>query len=141
MNRWFRLWIGLAAAVGVTVAATEPWTAPPEEIARPNPVDPTPESLDRGREIFVDLCAPCHGDDGAGDAEVEEVLDVEVGDLTSRQRLARRSDGELHWRIRVGSDTMPQFGEDLEDGQIWDVINYVRTLGASEEAPQATPER
>lgn len=124
-------------AAGVTAAlAIEPWDAPSEDARRLNPVEPTAESLAGGREFFRDLCTPCHGEDGRGDPDVEETLGVEIGDLTSRERLDPRTDGELHWLIRKGSDNMPEFEADLTDTQTWDLVNYVRSLAGSGEGAE-----
>jgi mono/diheme cytochrome c family protein len=34
---------------------------------------------------------------------------------------------------------MPAFAGDLDDQRIWDVVNYVRTLGASPAKPEPGP--
>src|SRR5262245_3909490 len=33
---------------------------------RPNPVKPTPDSLEQGKARFITFCAPCHGAEGKG---------------------------------------------------------------------------
>ena len=43
--------------------------------------------------------------------------------------VAVHTDGDLHWWITNGiQPAMPAFGEDLTQEEIWNVINYVRTL-------------
>ena len=120
--------------------ASDPWAdVPAEDVARTNPVPADEESTARGHEAFTDLCAPCHADDGSGNPEMETALDVEVGDLSPSGTLVERTDGEIHWRIRKGSAEMPEFEADLPGTQLWDVVNYVRLLGAASEDGWTAP--
>jgi putative copper resistance protein D len=123
--------LALLAAVSLALAVTD-WKAPPEEAARENPVPASPEALARGKAVYADLCLPCHGTDGSGDADMEAALQADVGDLSPSGDLEKRTDGELHWWIENGSDLMPAFEGAVDDESLWELIHYVRVLGEGE---------
>ena len=39
-----------------------------------NPLKPTAENIARGKELFTNTCAPCHGESGHGDGPVAHLL-------------------------------------------------------------------
>src|SRR5271156_1306770 len=39
-----------------------------------NPIEPTPASIEKGREMFMIYCTPCHGTSGTGNGTVGEKL-------------------------------------------------------------------
>src|SRR6056297_2702576 len=45
---------------------------------------------DAGKQEYMDACASCHGESGAGDGPLAELMTVEVPDLT---KIAARNDG------------------------------------------------
>jgi len=100
-----------------------------EEIAR-SPVEATPESIERGRELFSYNCVSCHGRKGLGDGTI-----ILKGhgfypvDLTSAATEAR-SDGYLYaYVVYGGKIMMPSYGENMpQEKNGWDVVNYVRHL-------------
>ncbi len=105
-------------------AAYQP--VPVDEVRRANPVKPTPESLASGKKIFAMDCALCHGMDGRGKTEVSK--QSKVPDLTTSATLKGRTDGELSYRIKNGHGDMPGEGDRVKPEQLWDVVNYVRSL-------------
>ena len=73
-------------------------------------------------------CATCHGQEGEGDGPAAANLEPQPANLTE-PHVAVHTDGDLHWWITNGiQPAMPAFGEDLTQDEIWNVINYVRTL-------------
>ncbi len=75
--------------------------------------------------VYREQCAGCHGATGAGSET--------VGDLRG-PRTARRHAGELFWRVTHGAVGMPPFKGRLTEAQRWDVINFIRALGAAHAA-------
>lgn len=75
-----------------------------------------------GKDLYLRLCASCHGVEGRGDGPVAASFKVEVPDLTliarragneyPRERVVRIIDGR-HIIGAHGSRTMPVWGEDL----------------------------
>lgn len=105
-------------------AAYQP--VPVDEVRRANPVKATPESLAAGKKIFAMDCAVCHGADGRGKTEVSK--QSKIPDLTVPGTLKGRTDGELSYRIKTGHGAMPGEGDRVKPEQLWDVVNYVRSL-------------
>ncbi|SDZ14071.1 Cytochrome c [Jannaschia faecimaris] len=54
------------------------------------------ELVDLGLGLFLDYCATCHGTEARGDGPMQEVLAVEVPDLT---QLAARAGGFPHYEV------------------------------------------
>jgi mono/diheme cytochrome c family protein len=107
--------------------ATE-YKIPPEAAAKANPVKPTSESLARGRKMYGYDCAMCHGKDGDGKGDMASDY-KNVTDFTKPEALKSRTDGELFYIIRNGKgDDMPPEGDRAKDDEIWNMVNYIRSL-------------
>ena len=106
------------------------WAVTDAQRAEKNPVAPAIESTTRGAVVYRKNCLACHGVTGDGKGPVAARLGFEAGDLTRSSTMTQRTDGELFWKIATGRDPMPAFRKQkgLTDSQIWDVVNYIRTL-------------
>jgi mono/diheme cytochrome c family protein len=104
-----------------------------------NPVPPTPESLARGKAIFVARCTPCHGPGGRGGGPVSKFF-PEAPDF-AYATIRKRSDGYIWGTISYGGKAMPPQREGLTAKDRWDVVNEVRAIQASSPVvqPPATP--
>ncbi len=120
--------MGMGSGMGNRHHATipEPYTG------LANPVPANEDSLARGEEIFTINCATCHGDGGMGDGPGGENLDPLPAPIAHTSQMM--ADDYLFWRISEGGlpfDTsMIPYGDILDEQARWDVINYVRALGA-----------
>ncbi|HYI15032.1 MAG TPA: copper resistance protein CopC [Thermomicrobiales bacterium] len=93
-----------------------------------NPIPLTEESIVAGQLVYAENCATCHGQEGRGDGPASVNLEPPPANLTE-PHVAVHTDGDLHWWITNGiQPAMPAFGEDLTQDEIWNVINYVRSL-------------
>jgi len=104
---------------------------PVAEARRINPVRPTPESLASGKRIFSFDCAQCHG--AAGDGKGQVPKDLKIPDLTAPATLKDFTDGALFYRIKNGHGGMPPEGNRVNADQLWDLVNYVRSLATTKE--------
>ena len=98
------------------------------------PVNPEPgdvASATRGGLLFSQNCARCHGRGGEGDGPEGVNLPSRPRDLTA-PRLSGLSDGEIFETISGGRGYMPSWQSRLSESQIWDLVNYVRTLAREE---------
>jgi putative copper resistance protein D len=88
-------------------------------------------SIASGMATYREHCAACHGATGAGDGDATRSL----ADLRSPPA-SRRHAGELFWLVSHGipSRAMPAFASRLGEAGRWDVINFIRALGAAEGA-------
>ena len=104
---------------GPVFIAGEPATAP---------LPATGVSLRRGQALFGTNCAMCHGMQGDKvGAEVGKYFPEVPQSLAARA--AALSDQDLFRVIRLGKNRMPSLAENLNPGETWDIVNYVRSLG------------
>ncbi len=100
----------------------------PEDAQKANPVKPTPESLAKGKKTYAIDCAMCHGENGDGKGDLAADM-KNVTDFTATDAMKNRSDGELFYIIRKGNGDMPPEGDRAKNDDIWNLINYIRSLG------------
>ena len=77
-------------------------------------------AVDKGKTIYDQQCANCHGDQGQGSANAP--------DWTTQDRLSVLSDAELEGILANGQNSMPAFADKLSSDDRFAVIDYVRTL-------------
>jgi mono/diheme cytochrome c family protein len=100
---------------------------PVKDAREPNPAKPTPESIAGGKKIYGYDCASCHG--ATGDGKTDAARDRKIPDLTAPELQKNRTDGELCYVIKNGHADMPPEGDRVKPEQLWDLVNYVRSLG------------
>ena len=91
-------------------------------------------SADKGKAVFTQFCATCHGNIGKGDGPGAQALNPKPRDLTDKAYLAGLKNDYLTNVIKKGgpavgkSALMPPWGASLKDGDVEDVIAYLRVL-------------
>lgn len=93
-----------------------------------NPVKPTPDSLALGKKVYTSDCAMCHGKDGAGTGELAVTMKLNLRDYRDPASLKDMTDGEIYSIIADGKGQMTGETGRMKPGQIWNVVNYVRSL-------------
>jgi mono/diheme cytochrome c family protein len=103
---------------------------PADVMHQVNPVKPTPESLAQGKKYYGYDCAMCHGEngDGKGDVAIDEKL--KLRDYRDPAALKDFSDGELFSVIKDGKGQMPPEGNRLKPTELWNLVNYIRSLSS-----------
>ena len=96
-----------------------------------NPVPANAVSIETGKGVFDKYCQSCHGPEGKGDGPGAP-KGVQPGDLTDATWVHGSTDGEIFSVIKDG--VAPKYDMDAWDGRIkdpdiWNLVNYVRTLG------------
>ncbi len=98
----------------------------------PLPRAPVPDAsgVAAGETLFSMGCANCHGKDGRSPTNIGRSMYPRVPDLGSAE-IQRMSNREVFWVIKNGIrlSGMPGFGNILSDDEIWQVTDYVRSLG------------
>lgn len=102
------------------------WTAPEEAARQVNPVLSSSNSISEGMQLYAELCARCHGDQGLGDGPDGKVLSVKPTNL--KAMAGRHPDGDFAWKIKNGRGEMPAWEAVLEDEDVWHIVNYIKSL-------------
>ena len=106
----------------------------PEAAKLKNPVAPDASSVAAGKELYEKNCVGCHGAAGKGDGKMAETMKTKPADLSDAEWKHGSTDGEIYTVIHDGikSAGMRAYSPKLTEHQIWDVVNYVRTLGPAQ---------
>lgn len=96
-----------------------------------NPVAADAASLEAGKKLYADQCAGCHGDTGKGDGPMAAYTgEPAPSNLIDGEWTHGSTDGEIYAVILDGIDgtAMKDFKSDLKPTEIWQVVNYVKSL-------------
>jgi mono/diheme cytochrome c family protein len=108
------------------------WAAPAEAMKLSNPFKTQPDAAARGRELYLQKCADCHGKHGQGNGYIGQNLKRDGKPLLPTNLASRmvqaNSDGELFWKITNGRSPMPAHRVRFEDDQRWLIVSFLRTL-------------
>lgn len=120
-------WLLIAAAVAIGAAAAFHADLLRSAFLR-NPIPRSADSIARGRLLFQKNCAVCHGAQGRGDGVAANGLTKRPEDLSRIAPPPIFPDGVVAYRIIHGKGTMPAFGQVLSEYEIWDLMNFIRSL-------------
>ncbi len=110
-------------------ALAMPAQGKPDAAALKNPVAATPESLAQGKRVYTRYCASCHGTNGEG-GPGNDLIPAAPG-LTGKEWKHGSTDGEIFSSIKNGVPpefNMVAFGDRVNDTDIWNTVNYIRSL-------------
>lgn len=103
---------------------------------------------ERGHQLYLEHCAKCHGEAGHGDGETAERLGFHPRDFTlgafkcrSTPSGSSPTDEDLTRIVARGMRGTPMtgFDDDMEPGEIADLVAYVRTLIPAPEGGEPPP--
>ena len=98
------------------------------DAAARNPVSASPESVAAGKQIYGRRCASCHaasGEGGPGNDLIPAAPSL-VDDAVKQ-----KTDGQVFNNIKNGVPpdfNMVPFKDTLKDDEIWNVVNYLRSI-------------
>jgi mono/diheme cytochrome c family protein len=101
----------------------------PEAARLTNPVLQTPESIAAGAQTYQRYCRSCHGINATGGSGSD--ISPPAPDLTGTTWKHGSSDGEIFFVIKNGVPpelSMEPWGDRIDDTNIWNVVNYLRSL-------------
>ena len=105
----------------------------PEAQKLKNPLPSDEPSIEEGRKLYLRHCASCHGPSGKGDGSMA-LAGGTPANLTDETWDHGSSDGEIFVVIRDGtSSDMEPYKDRLAEKQIWQLVNYIRSLGPKPE--------
>ena len=124
--------IGGVAMMFLTVATLAGAQAPAGNAkAIKNPVPPSPASITAGAATFKKYCSFCHGPEAKGEGPLAP-KDSHPPNLTDAKWDHGDTDGEIFTLISNGAggtSVMKGFKGKMPDQDLWNVINYLRSLG------------
>ena len=96
-----------------------------------NPIPADAASIDAGKAIFARFCRSCHGPEGKGDGTAAP-QGSHPANFTDAKWDHGGTDGEIYTTIHDGVG--PKFDMDawegrIQDKDIWNVVNFLKTLG------------
>lgn len=94
-----------------------------------NPIPMSAASVIAGEKTFQANCVVCHGASGRGDGPMAQTLNPPPADLTA-SHVDAHTDGDMFGWIENGypGSAMPGFSDQLSETEIWQLVNYVRSL-------------
>lgn len=126
--------VGARTSTASGARAGVPASAPGASSAR---VPSSPQSVAAGKKAYDIYCAACHGNLAQGAARagiaisiIEEQGRRQPPDLTDSHWDHGSTDADIHGVIKRGVATtmMPPFDGSIADADIWNIVNYLRTL-------------
>jgi mono/diheme cytochrome c family protein len=124
----------IGIAIVLAVLHRQPWVVPAAEKEIKNPLTASEANLNAAKQIYDDKCVNCHGDKGKGDGSDAMMYDPAPEDLTDAAKMSNKTDGELYYQITEGRKPMPSYKKKLTDEQRWQLVLFVRSLAAQNNA-------
>ncbi len=109
------------------VAQPKPWVVPANFKTMKNAVAAGGASTAAGKILYSKTCAACHGKTGLGDGPKAKSLKTSPTDFTKAESQGQ-TDGEHFYKTKTGRGDMPKYEGKLSDEDIWNTVNYMRTL-------------
>ena len=127
------------ALPGLSVARSEPsgievdlatWllrhSVPTADREKQNPLAADAANVAAGRELFRQKCESCHAYDGGGKTEIGAGTYPRPPDL--KGLLNELTDGEIFYHIRNGIRNTAMPAWNLPDGEVWQLVAFIRNL-------------
>jgi mono/diheme cytochrome c family protein len=124
------------ANVGI-VGQTTATKGSAKNAALKNPVASTPQSIAAGQAAFQKYCRFCHGADAKGDGP-QAPKDTHPPNLTDEKWDHGSTDAEIFTVLKDGVGPkfdMKGFNSKLTPQEMWNIVNYIRSLGSKSATP------
>jgi len=110
---------------------TEGYEAASASVTNPLPV--TKQNLVEGKQLYVAMCGPCHGD-GSGNGHIVELgkypapPSYSTGNSSRGGLMKDLTDGKIYHTIQYGLNLMGSYASQLSPEERWKVVMYVHEL-------------
>jgi putative copper resistance protein D len=96
-----------------------------------SPVPYAAEAIATGSSLYMEHCSGCHGPDGRGNASPGANTQLDLNQITPQRRA-----GDLFWSIAHGipATSMPAFGGQLEEADMWSLVQFLDAQTAARNA-------
>lgn len=119
--------ISVTSMVSAQPKKGKPWDIPAKYKEMKSAVKTSDASVKAGDAAYKKNCASCHGKAGAGDGTKAKTLETFPGNFGSAD-FQGQSDGVIFYQTKFGRNEMPKYDKKIEDNDIWNIVNYLRTL-------------
>ncbi len=101
-----------------------------------------PPSARAGRPVFLENCAPCHGETGDGDGPSASGLNAQPTIFADPASVWGQQPAELFFTTKYGrmQAMMPPWSQRLDDATIWNAVAYAWSLHTTEQEVQSGQE-
>ena len=114
-------------SVGFNTTPQEKWTAPASADKVENPLKGDEAATTKGKKIYKQMCAICHGMKGKGDGMAGSALNPKPANFTKTE-IQDETDGAIFWKMTEGRGNMVSYKETLSETQRWQLVNFIRTF-------------
>ena len=124
--------LALAALIDLSAQTTTTTAGSADGKKLKNAVASSPDSIKAGAASFGKYCKFCHGADAKGNGPMAP-KDTHPSDLTDAKWDRGSTDGEIFLVIKEGAGPkfdMKGFKSKMTDQEIWNVVNYLRSIQA-----------
>jgi len=133
INRYAIITVAILLPAALALAAdvdTKFHDAPASTRATKNPYEGQPAAVLAGKQLYARNCLSCHGKLGKGTGNVPSLVDGKLNSVAP---------GEVFWFITRGDkdNGMPSWAS-LPVRQRWQVVSYVKSMGAPQVAQDAS---
>jgi len=91
-----------------------------------NPVKSDERSLKSGKDLFLSLCASCHGDNAKGGGTATASMDPKPANLALAAK--EKPASYLYLQMSQGRLGMPIWKKQISENERWDIVNYLKSL-------------
>lgn len=117
------LWLGLALSGCISTPTLE---------LTERAIPPTLPPLEVGRQVFVEVCAECHGENGEGYANELAAPALDASEHAWHHPDQQICEWIVNGKLGIGRE-MPALGDQLAPEEIAAVITYLHTLWTPEQ--------
>ena len=99
-----------------------------------NPLENSKKNLVEGKQLYVAMCAPCHGVLGAGNGKIVELGKYPAppsyanGASSRGGAMKDLTDGKIYHTMQYGINLMGSYASQLSPQERWKVVMYVHEL-------------
>jgi mono/diheme cytochrome c family protein len=106
------------------------------------PLPYTRKSIERGKNVYLRNCAACHDRDGKSYSG-RDFTTTPPADLTDPESwMHDKSPKGIFDSIREGTkEEMPPFKDKIKDEEIWEMVNFIRSIWPEKMRPKLEDEK
>jgi mono/diheme cytochrome c family protein len=99
-----------------------------------NPLEATQENILEGKQLYISMCGPCHGDSGKGNGHIVELgkfpapPSFATGNSSRGGLMKDLTGGKIYHTIEYGLNLMGSYASQLSPEERWKVVMYVHEL-------------